>query len=271
MDGDGNCLFRAVAHQVWADPERHDVVREQCMQWIANNRDHFQQFIHVDFDSYVAHKRQLKVYGDHAEIQAMAEIYGRPIEVYSYGTEPLNIFLTRDPDCQLPPLCLSYHGNAHYNSVIDPEAPAFGIGLGLPGLKPAPSPDAQITAEVANQSEHEATEAAMYDALSVQQAMAESAVDGTDEAMLQQVLAASEQARARAVQDELEAALEASRTEGGFYLDPADEEAAMEAALRASRSAAGWQEGGDALTEEELVAEVMRQSAMEQYEQLYRR
>ena len=34
------------------------------------------------------------------------------------------------------PLRLSYHNRNHYNSVIDPQNPTIGVGLGLPNLQP---------------------------------------------------------------------------------------------------------------------------------------
>jgi OTU domain-containing protein 5 len=36
-----------------------------------------------DFDEYIRRKRQNGVFGNHLEIQACAEIYNRPIEIYS--------------------------------------------------------------------------------------------------------------------------------------------------------------------------------------------
>ncbi|PPD97188.1 hypothetical protein GOBAR_DD05787 [Gossypium barbadense] len=63
---DGNCLFRAVA-----DQERE--------------RDHFSQFITEGFTSYCKRKRRDKVYGSNVEIQALSEMYNRPIHIYSYS------------------------------------------------------------------------------------------------------------------------------------------------------------------------------------------
>jgi len=37
------------------------------------------------------------------------------------------------------PIRLSYHGNVHYNSVVDPRKATIGVGLGLPGLQPGVS------------------------------------------------------------------------------------------------------------------------------------
>ncbi|KAL6075284.1 OTU domain-containing protein [Balamuthia mandrillaris] len=136
MKGDGNCLFRAVADQVYGDQEMHDIIRKNCMDFMQGESAHYSQFIAENFDDYIRRKRQDKEYGNNIELQALTELFNRPIQLYAYGHEkPLNIFhgtYTTDN----PPLRLSYHHGNHYNSVVDPNNPTFGVGLGLPGLQP---------------------------------------------------------------------------------------------------------------------------------------
>jgi len=63
-------------------------------------------------------------------------MFGRPIEVYSgRGDAPINIF-QGSYKTDYPPIRLSYHHGDHYNSVIDPNNPAVGVGLGLPNYEP---------------------------------------------------------------------------------------------------------------------------------------
>ncbi len=49
---------------------------------MEQERDHFSQFITEDFESYVSRKREDKCFGNNIEMQALAEVYGRPIDVY---------------------------------------------------------------------------------------------------------------------------------------------------------------------------------------------
>jgi len=134
MAGDGNCLFRAVADQVYGDSEMHDEVRRRCMDYMEKERDHYSQFVTEDFTEYLRRKRMDQVFGNHLEIQAICEIYNRPIEVYAYGhREPINIF-HKYYFTDSAPIRLSYHYGNHYNAVIDPENPSVGVGLGLPEL-----------------------------------------------------------------------------------------------------------------------------------------
>ncbi len=48
-----------------------------------HEKGHFSQFVTEDINDYIARKRRVNVYGNNVEIQACAEIYNRPIEVYS--------------------------------------------------------------------------------------------------------------------------------------------------------------------------------------------
>ncbi|CAA6663748.1 unnamed protein product [Spirodela intermedia] len=117
---DGNCLFRAVADQVYGDPEAFDMVRQMCIDYMERERDHFSQFVTEGFTSYCKRKRRDKVYGNNMEIQALSEMYNRPIHIYSYSTEPINIF-HGGYGTDTPPIRLSYHRGNHYNSVVDPR------------------------------------------------------------------------------------------------------------------------------------------------------
>lgn len=123
--GDGNCLFRAIAHQVYGDDELHEVVRQKCMDYMEANADFFSQFVEggmETFHLYIAAKRQLACWGDDPEIQAMCELYDRPAEIWSYdaqvGARKLRTFHeATSAIAQLPPMRLSYYGGDHYDSV----------------------------------------------------------------------------------------------------------------------------------------------------------
>ena len=162
MGEDGACLFRAIgvqagtaaavtpmtAFHVYGDQEMHDVVRQNCMDYIDKNRDHFAPFITEDFGEYVRRKRNPRCHGNHTEIQALSELYGRNVEVYSYAArsphtplspaqpcaEPINTFLATGST--EAPIRVSYHSNIHYNAIIDPNLPTFGVGLGFSDLRP---------------------------------------------------------------------------------------------------------------------------------------
>lgn len=107
-----------------------------------------------------------QVYGNNVEIQAMSEMYNRPIHIYSYSigiaflgcvlitlifwclsllrptcllievthAEPINIF-HGSYNTDVPPIRLSYHHGNHYNSLVDPRRLSVGAGLGFSCLR----------------------------------------------------------------------------------------------------------------------------------------
>jgi OTU domain-containing protein 5 len=93
MDGDGNCLFRAVAHQIYGDAEAHLLVREKCMAYILAGADYFKAFIaDENIQAYCARKAKSGVWGDDVELQALSEIYDRPIQIFANSDKPMRTF-----------------------------------------------------------------------------------------------------------------------------------------------------------------------------------
>lgn len=90
------------------------------------------------------------MHGNHAEIQAVSELFNRPVEVFTpeNGATPINIFHAEYKTADAP-IRLSYHDGNHYNAVIDPLVPTAGLGLGLPGLQPGLADKMQMAKAVA--------------------------------------------------------------------------------------------------------------------------
>ena len=134
MGRDGNCMFRSVSDQIYGNEEYHYIIREKCMDYLLIEREFFAQFVEggdKEFDNYINMKRKSGVWGDDVELQAISEIYNRPIEIYSGSNKPLKTFHEnlkefnlKDDDkeenkkIKISPIRISYHGNEHYNSVV---------------------------------------------------------------------------------------------------------------------------------------------------------
>ncbi|KAK9939005.1 hypothetical protein M0R45_015715 [Rubus argutus] len=152
---DGNCLFRAVADQVYGDSEAYyDLTRQMCIDYMERERDHFSQFITEGFTSYCKRKRRDKVYGNNVEIQALSEMYNRPIHIYSYSIEPINIF-HGSYNTDTPPVRLSYHHGNHYNSLVDPRRLTIGAGLGFSCLRGTNADKDQVKAAIKAQQDQQ--------------------------------------------------------------------------------------------------------------------
>lgn len=129
------------------------------------------QFVTEDIDSYVSRKRNNHVHGNHIEIQAISEIYNRPVEIYAYHTEPVNIFGQNQIKEGVEPLRLSYQRGSHYNAILNPYRPAVGVGLGLAGY---------CIKEVAPNVEHLRDAVRLSEDLEIEQTMFEDKLKTTD-------------------------------------------------------------------------------------------
>jgi OTU domain-containing protein 5 len=162
--------------------------------WQERDQEHFSQFVTGEpFSEYIARKRLDGVHGNNPEIQAISELFNRPIEVFTpeTGAKPLNIFHAEYKTDDAP-IRLSYHDGNHYNAVIDPLVPTAGLGLGLPGLQPGLADKLQMAKAVAESD-------AVADKMELQRAMKESEDDE-----LQRKIKESEE-------DELQRAIKLSR------------------------------------------------------------
>ena len=56
------------------------------MVFQEGNADYFSQYMTENFSDYVRRKRRSHVHGNHLEIQALAEMYCRPIHIYCYSS-----------------------------------------------------------------------------------------------------------------------------------------------------------------------------------------
>ncbi|GMR48023.1 hypothetical protein PMAYCL1PPCAC_18218 [Pristionchus mayeri] len=219
MVGDGACLFRGVSHQIYGDEGMHGEVRRLCLDYMEKNREHFEQFITEDFEAYITRKRRPTVHGNHVELQAISEIYNRPIEIYEYNINPINVFHPKSSGASSSsssssfsagnsgsnekkekedeinaPIRLSYHGSTHYNAVIDPRVATVGVGLGLPSFEPGLA-DRQLIADAISKSEmHQIEQAMLNDKMSMTD------WERTEEDLKDQVLRASYMEYARSVE-----------------------------------------------------------------------
>lgn len=55
------------------------------IQFQTKNADYFSSYVTEDFTTYINRKRKNNCHGNHIEMQAMAEMYNRPVEVYQSG------------------------------------------------------------------------------------------------------------------------------------------------------------------------------------------
>lgn len=128
VESDGNCLFRAVAHQIWLDESRHGELRSACVQHMRKHRNRYEVFCPMDYDEYLNHMIMSGTWADDFEIRALEEMLDRLVSIYSSDNKDIRpINKNFDEEYKLGrhvrPIILSYHGGNHYNSVFDERSP----------------------------------------------------------------------------------------------------------------------------------------------------
>ncbi len=117
---DGNCLFSSISDQVYGTEKHSSIIRDKCMDYIEKNKYFYSQFIEggeSQMSAYIQRKRKNGIWGDNLEIQALSEIYNRPIEIYVDVNKPIRSFCNESFNKKYP-IKISYHGNKHYNSIV---------------------------------------------------------------------------------------------------------------------------------------------------------
>ncbi|UJR12020.1 hypothetical protein I4U23_016198 [Adineta vaga] len=117
IQGDGNCFFRAISHQL---NRRYDHlnIRSEAINYLMRNRRYFAPFIHEDIgptvDDYIERMTENGTYADHPIILSTAAVLNQNIIIHEKGKQPWLIPGSDDITNQLH---VWYDGN-HYSSVI---------------------------------------------------------------------------------------------------------------------------------------------------------
>ena len=120
MKRDGNCLFSSISDQVYGTDKHSGIIRQKCMDYIEKNKLFYSQFVEggeAKISAYIERKRKRGIWGDNLEIQALSEIYDRPIEIYVNIDKPIKSFCNDKINTKYP-IKISYFGNKHYNSIV---------------------------------------------------------------------------------------------------------------------------------------------------------
>lgn len=152
VEGDGNCLFRTISHQLYGEEKWHTLVRQYCIDYMATEASFYSGFVEggiEEFERYLASKRCDGCWGDDPEIAALCELYSRPCEIWAYdpavgarrlrtlhettawqgvdggimdGGRPTGTNGGTLSTSVIVPFRLSYYGGGHYDSIVPLES-----------------------------------------------------------------------------------------------------------------------------------------------------
>eukprot|EP00667_Euglena_gracilis_P005985 EG_transcript_6036 len=124
MVDDGNCLFRAISHQLYGTQERHQEVREQCVQQLMQRREAYALYYGSDeeYDRYVTSMKGLGYWGDEVALKATCDRL--EFVAYVLTSTSGNWYLRyvpghmeQDQFVKLKNIFLTYLSPIHYNSL----------------------------------------------------------------------------------------------------------------------------------------------------------
>ncbi|KAJ9090631.1 Ubiquitinyl hydrolase 1 [Entomophthora muscae] len=129
--GDGNCLFRALSHQLTGHENLHLQIREEICNYLEKHSAYFAPFSLFNEDEFkwiVDDMRTPGIYGGNAELAAFANLYCYTIRVFHNGSvDPIHIepvSLTENNSDNYEPSCkhngilnlVYFSGQQHYES-----------------------------------------------------------------------------------------------------------------------------------------------------------
>ncbi|KAM4050390.1 OTU domain-containing protein 4 [Anomaloglossus baeobatrachus] len=85
---DGSCLFRAVAEQVLHSQTRHLEIRQSCIQYLSENRTHFESFIEGSFEEYLKRLENPQEWVGQVEISALSLMFSKDFVIYQEPNAP---------------------------------------------------------------------------------------------------------------------------------------------------------------------------------------
>lgn len=122
---DGNCFFRAAAHQLYGNQEQHATVRERAVANLKEREDELQEFFgsKEDFEEYVDLMAMDRTWGDELALCAVAESYQCVVHVItSHQTNWYLVYtpksLGKDGSNGPEEVFVAYIAPVHYNSVV---------------------------------------------------------------------------------------------------------------------------------------------------------
>ena len=121
VGGNGNCLFRAIAHQIYGDANRHLEIRRTGVQYLQNNPDRFIESAVVDntlWSEYINYMSRAGAWGDHIILQAIAENMNLRIHVIesSQNFDELTLVQTLNLSETTRSIYIGHIGELHYVS-----------------------------------------------------------------------------------------------------------------------------------------------------------
>ncbi|KAG5552153.1 hypothetical protein RHGRI_010302 [Rhododendron griersonianum] len=124
MEGDGNCQFRALADQLFRNPDYHKHVRKKVVKQLKHFRKSYESYVPMKYRSYLKKMKKLGEWGDHITLQGAADCFEVKICLVTSFRDTCYIEILPKDKNPSREIWLSFWSEVHYNSL-------YGVGADL--------------------------------------------------------------------------------------------------------------------------------------------
>lgn len=117
IEGDGNCQFRALADQLFRNPDYHKHVRKEIVKQLKHHKKLYESYVPMKYRSYVKKMKKLGEWGDHVTLQAAADRFEAKICLLTSFRDTCFIEIVPKNKSPTKELWLSFWSEVHYNSL----------------------------------------------------------------------------------------------------------------------------------------------------------
>lgn len=117
VEGDGNCQFRALADQLFRNPDYHKHVRKEVVKQLKQFQKLYESHVPMSYKNYLKNMKRSGEWGDHITLQAAADRFGAKICLLTSFRETCLIEIVPKDQTPTRELWLSFWSEVHYNSL----------------------------------------------------------------------------------------------------------------------------------------------------------
>ncbi|KAK4834264.1 hypothetical protein QYF36_019867 [Acer negundo] len=117
IEGDGNCQFRALADQLFHNPDYHKHVRKEIIKQLKHFKKLYEGYVPMKYKTYVKQVKKSGEWGDHVTLQAAADRFGAKICLVTSFRDTCFIEIMPKDKNPTRELWLSFWSEVHYNSI----------------------------------------------------------------------------------------------------------------------------------------------------------
>ncbi|KAG4958226.1 hypothetical protein JHK82_034960 [Glycine max] len=117
MEGDGNCQFRALADQLFGNPDYHKHVRRQVIKQLKHHKKLYEGYVPMEYKSYLKKMKKSGEWGDHVTLQAAADRFDAKVCLVTSFRDTCYVEILPTDKSPTRELWLSFWSEVHYNSL----------------------------------------------------------------------------------------------------------------------------------------------------------